>query len=368
MTSPIFAGRAGDIAESKQDIRMLNLQTLIGLVDERGEAWHRRDDLQGAEDNHYPGFIPSEDVLRRLFHWHPKKCVVAYLVPCDVSEATMISDDGTPVKVVQTQADRVGVLRDDNFYDLGVFRSGAEHPPYQVTLMEEAERLTGSILGISGAGLLRNGERAYMEFSMPETQHDPKSGFDYRPNLLMADSMDGSLSLTFALTIAATVCENTMTFNLLEAGSAGRLTRRKHTRGILGSTKIADERAALGILERIDAEFLSEWHQLIETQVSENQVIEVLDIIRPVPEGKGRANTLATNWRDEWLAVYQGDPMSAQWAGTAAGVVQADNTFRHHYDPRRGGNRWEGNVWRAVTGKTAQADTAIVKALERVLA
>jgi phage/plasmid-like protein (TIGR03299 family) len=370
MTGPIMGGIAGDPYESNQDLNELNQFTLIGCTDVRGDAWHRRDDLQGSEDNHYPGHIPTADVLRKLFNWEPQRAEVAYLVPFTgqpVPDEPIVTLDGETFRLARTKQGRIGVLRGDTHYDLGVFRSGATHPPYQITLLREAERLTGSILGISTAGLLQEGARAWIEYSMPQTQHDSKSGLDYRPNLVRADSMDGSIALTTALTIEATVCMNTLTRNLLEASNAGRIVRRKHTRGIVAGN-LDDERAALGILEQVDAEFLADLHRLIDTPVTEPQVIEVLDVIRPLPEDEGRAMTMTQDWRDEWMTVYREDPMAAQWKGTAFGVVQADNTFRHHYDPRRGGGRWETNTWRALTGKTAAADRRIVRALESVLA
>lgn len=352
---------------------MFDLQrnTLIGMVSERGPAWHKRDDLLRnadgtlAEGNHYDHFIPVEDVRRRLFGWMPQTLVVAYLKPCDVSEADVIRKDGTPCKVIETQADRVGVLRDDNDYDMGIFKSGVQHSPYTVTLIREAERLTGTTLGISSAGLLAKGGRAWVEFSLPETLHDAKSGFSYRPNLLKADSMDGSLSMTTGRTINATVCDNTMSWNLLEAGKAGLLFKRKHTSGF---GDLQDERDALGILEQTNDEFLSELHALIEREVTEKQVIEVLDIIMPVPTDEGRGRTLAQNKRDQWMNVYTSDPMASPWKGTAFGVVQTHNTYDHWFTPVRGTGRSERNQWRAINGKRTETDREIVTALERVLA
>jgi len=370
MTSPVFASDALDPSESKQDVAELNLMTLIGCTDERGNAWHYVEALQGEESNHYPGFIPLADVKRRLFNWEPVKAQVAYLLPVQPDEANhadVVAFDGQYFRVVQGQQGRHGVLRGDNDYDLGVFRSGAMHPPYDITLIREAERLTGQILGCSSAGLLQKGARAWMEYSMPETLHDPKSGFSYRPNLLRADSMDGSIALTTALTINATVCMNTLTRNLLEASSAGRLVRRKHTRNVV-SGDLADEQRALGILEQVDAEFVADLHKLIETPVTDAQVIEVLDIIKPLPDDEGRPLTMAQRWRDQWMSIYRDDPMANLWKGTAFGVVQADNTRRHHYDDRTSDDRWETNAWRTLTGKTAEADHRIVRALESVLA
>ena len=52
---------------SSETNEWLNQRTLIGNVDQRGKAWHYRADQQGAEPNHYPGFIPLADIKRRLF-------------------------------------------------------------------------------------------------------------------------------------------------------------------------------------------------------------------------------------------------------------------------------------------------------------
>lgn len=353
---------------SKETLADLNVNTLIGATDQRGTAWHRRDDLQGAEDNHYPGFIPKEDVLRRLFGWEPATVGVAYLVPIDpdTEEGNFLGQDGQWYRVVASQQGRIGVLRGDNDYDLGVFQEGSVHPSYADSLIRDAEILVGDELGITSAGLLAKGARAWVEMSIPETLHDAKSGFSYRPNLVSAASMDGSLALTRARTITATVCDNTLTWNLLEAKSAGVLVRRKHT-SAANLSDIEDQRAALAIVNETAAEFERELHQLIETTVVETQFIEVLDIMRPLPADEGRARTMATNDRDRLMHLWNNDPMVSPWKGTALGVVQAFNTDQHHYANVRGTGRSERNSWRAISGKTAQADRAVVKALEQVL-
>lgn len=356
---------------TKERLVDLQFNTLIGMTDERGNAWHRRDDLRRlpdgsiAEDNHYPRFIPVADVYRRLFNWQPKERRVAYLEPCDVSEAQFTMGDGTPCRVIESQAERFGVLRDDNNYDLGIFRTAAHHP-YQISLIREAERLTGTVLGISSAGLLAKGGKAWVEFSLPETQHDNKSGFSYRPNLLKADSMDGSMSQLTARTITATVCDNTMSWNLLEAERAGMLFKRRHTSGF---TDLQDEREALGILEQTDDEFLKELHTMIEQTVTDRQVEKVLDVLIPVPDEAGAGKTRATNKREQWMELYRSDPMCAPWQKTAFGVLQTDNTYRHwHSQISSTASRSERNTWKAIKGDQGKADRQVVEALELVLA
>jgi phage/plasmid-like protein (TIGR03299 family) len=360
---------------SKETMRDLQINTLIGMTEQRGNAWHRRDDLRRnedgtyLEDNHYKGMIPVKDVLRRLFYWNPVSLPVAYLKPCEPDEADFITQAGAAVKVIESQQDRKGLLRDDTYFDLGVFKV-AEHHPYQIGLIREAERLTGSILGISSAGVLSKGGKAWVEFSLPETHHDGKSGFSYRPNLLKADSMDGSMAQTTALTINATVCDNTLDWNLMEAKGAGLVFKRRHTRNF---TDLQDERDALGILEQVDTEFTKGLHKLIARKVTEPKVIQVLDVIMPLPEDDGRAKTQQQNRRDQWFDLYINDERCAPWKGTAFGVVQTDNTYRHWFsqiqksgEDKRG--RAERNTWRAIKGSQAAADQKIVKALELVLA
>lgn len=375
MTSPIFGGDINDPSESKQDVRELNLMTLIGCTEQRGDAWHRRDDLQGDESNHYPGFIPEADVKRRLFSWEPQRADVAYLVPYNPTTDAMgqglrtdtVVINGKLMRVVPSQENRVGVLRGDNDYDMGVFKSGAMHPPYQVTLLREAQRLTGTALGISTAGLLQKGGVAWMEFSLPSARHDPKSGLEYRPNLLRADSMNGTISLTTALTIEATVCMNTLSRNLLESSVAGRITRRKHTSGVV-SRSLESERAALGILEQIDNDFVADLHRMIETPVSELQRIKLMDIIVPMSDSMTpRSRTLADNKRDR-LNSLTSSPMVSPWIGTAFGEFQRYNTADHWLAPTKGTGQWERNSWRKINGKREEFDRGVIVAIEKALA
>jgi len=353
---------------TQETMRDLQVNTLIGMTAQRGNAWHRRDDLRKNEDgtymecNHYEGFIPVADVQRRLFNWLPQSLEVAYLKPCEVDEADFITAQGVAVKVIESQAARRGVLRDDTGYDLGIFKT-AIHQSYGITLIQQAERLTGSVLGISSAGLLAKGGRAWVEFSLPETLHDAKSGFDYRPNLLKADSMDGSISQTSGRTINATVCDNTLSWNLLEANKAGVLFRRKHTRNF---ADFQDERDALGILEATNEEFVSELHALLDREVTTQQVGKVLDIVIPIPEDEGRARTVALNKRDRWWDLYTSDDRCAPWQGTAFGAVQTNNTWDHWLSQIQG-SRSERNTWRAIKGEQAESDRKFVAALESVL-
>jgi hypothetical protein len=58
----------------------------------------------------------------------------------------------------------------------------------------------------------------------------------------------------------------------------------------------------------------------------------------------------------------------APWAGTAHGVLQAVNTYEHHENSVRGGDRVERNMLRTVQGEFANLDRQTWSTLTKVLA
>ncbi len=102
---------------SKESLKWLNANTLIGFTDKRGTAWHYRADLQGAEPNHYPGPIPVEDVKRSLFGWQ------AVASPVYVESPVT----GGLIHVPERQA----FLRSDTGHVMGIFSDGYEPRPYE---------------------------------------------------------------------------------------------------------------------------------------------------------------------------------------------------------------------------------------------
>ncbi|WP_179220189.1 DUF932 domain-containing protein [Rhodococcus sp. NCIMB 12038] len=98
-----------------------------------------------------------------------------------------------------------------------VFSEGYEPHQYREWLLGAVSNLLGDTLVIASAGLLRQGGQAWVEVSVPETLHDGRTGFCYRPNLLAATSLDGSLATTYGRTVTATVCDNTMAIALGQA-------------------------------------------------------------------------------------------------------------------------------------------------------
>lgn len=334
---------------SKETLEWLNTMTLIGNTDNRGNAWHYRAEDQGDEPNHYAGAIPVADVVRRLFFWEP------ITAPLSVSYLT---EDG--VQTITDESRKV-IVRPDTRTILGAFKDGYEVHGYEEWLLKNVSSILGDTLGISSAGLLKGGAVAWVEVSVPDTITTPE-GVAFRPNLLACTSLDGTLATTYKRTVTATVCDNTLSMAL---GEKGQVVKYKHTRN--SQAKIKDARDALAMVHQAEEDFTGIVKALCETAVTDEVWRAFLDIHVPMPEDEGRGRTLAANKRAAFKNLYTNDVRVSPWAGTAFGVLQADNTYRHHVQPIRGTIRAERNAFHALNGTTDEGDALALANLTRAL-
>lgn len=349
---------------SKETLQWLNTNTLIGMTSERGTAWHyRAEDQEGQEPNHYDGPIPVGDVQRRLFNWEAIKIPVFAQFPSDFDSMTGIDDNGNPVATAQVPG-MSAIARSDNHHVFKIFTDGYEPHQYSEWLLGTVSNILGDSLHITSAGLLRNGGQAWVEVSVPETLHDEKTGFDYRPNLLAGTSLDGTLSTTYGRTVTATVCDNTMGAAMSEMGA--QRVKIKHSR--YSGLRIDEARDAMSLITETADEFTAGLHTLVEQTVTDRQWFSFLDEWAPVPEKDGRGKTQTLRTRDELTEMYRHDNRANQWQGTAFGVVQAVNTWAHHKQPVRGADRQERNAEGALLGKFDKLNTEVRATLAGVLA
>lgn len=361
---------------SQETSQWLNTMTLIGMTDKRGNAWHYRAEDQGDESNHYPGAIPVDDVKRRLFGWQAEPRRVAVEFPATFDTMTHLGDNGEPLRwVVQTREQAIAA--NDTYNDaepavLGQFKSGYKIHDYGQWLVDNVATILDDDLVISSAGLLKGRAQAWVEVSVPETITTPE-GVEFRPNLLAATSLDGSIATTYARTVQLTVCDNTMAVALSERGQKIKV---RHSSQSLN--RVADVREALKIVHTAADEFTAQVAQLVATRVTPAQFTRLVEIMIPIKEGVGkRGTTLAENKRGELHRVYRYDPRVSPFTGTAFGAVQAFNTWRHHVqEGLSGGNDPEArrvaralrNAGRAVSGETEAEDLKVTAALAAVLA
>lgn len=332
---------------SRETYEWLNTQTLIGNTAIRGNAWHYRIEHQGSEPNHYPYAIPVEDVNRRLFFWTAIESPMFLRKP-----------SGEYVEI----AGRKAIVRDDTFQTLGVFKSSYTGHQYSEWLLENVALILDDELGISSAGLLRDGGQAWVEVSVPETITTPE-GVEFLPNLLATTSFDGSLATTFKKTRQDTVCDNTRDMALASDGEVFKVRHSKWS-----GYKIQNAREALKIIHTMTEEFKNEISELTAWKVSDEDFLKHLQVMIPINDELSKAGiTKAENKRGEIISLYNYDQRVAPWKGTAYGVSQAYNTWRHHYATvKKGVPRALRNMENVVTGKMGAEDAHVLQVLTDV--
>ena len=327
---------------SRETSEWLNQNVLVGFTEKRGHAWHYRASDQGTEPNHYPNAIPVEDVERRLFDYQ------AVERPVFVADAS-----GLPI----LQRDRKAIVHSKTGDVFGLFKDGYQPHQPKEWLLDNVGVLLGDDVSIGSAGVLAGGARAWVQVEVPETIQTPE-GLDFRPNLLAATSFDGTLSTTYKRTVTVVVCDNTCEWALSEKGQQVKV---KHSRRSL--SRLADAREALAIIEVTAEEFADTVHNLANWDVSTREWDLLLDAVLPVQEGSAKSATIVANKKDALTSLYQSDSRVSPWNGTALGVVQAFNTYGLHESSFKGGNRVERNGNLILSGKQAQSDADVLKAL-----
>jgi phage/plasmid-like protein (TIGR03299 family) len=332
---------------SQETLEWLNANTLIGYTEKRGDAWHYRRSLQGAEPNHYPGAIPVADVKRRLFGWEA--------VPSPVYVNSPLTGGLTQ------DPDKQAFVRSDNAHVLGYVTPGYEPHPYEEWLIDKIATLLDADLSIGSAGLLRQGAVAWVSVEVPENITTPE-GVTFRPNLFGVTSYDGSLKTRFKRAATNIVCDNTMNLALTEAGQEIAIKHSKNS-----ALKLDAARQALNLVYETADDFTAEVKRLCATTVTDRQWGAFLDAHAPVPEEKGRARTLAEKKRDSLTRLWNNDDRVAPWRNTAYGAVQAVNTYTHHEQTVRNVERAERNMLRAITGGVDKLDHDTLHTLSTVL-
>ena len=381
---------------SRETRETLNRFVLVGDCANRPAAWHIDPELRrrkGWADNHFDGFIPMEEVISRLFDWEANSVPKANLIPCDKKDANFFGPQGQPFRVSVTGAWRKkpgtdgddmndyeyhgleqGIVRSDTHAHLATHGSGYKIHDYKEFLLNLQMKVIGQQnLSIMGAGLLKNGLQAYVQVALPETVHDSSTGLAFIPFMMVATSLDGSMPTTASRQALRVVCDNTRDCALGEAARNGTIFTMKHTARSVDFEKIKEIQSAMGLLVKSAEELIAEERALQAISVTRRQVIKVMDIIMPMPSMKddptpqkiGRAKTR----RELFLHTYFRDPMCADFAGTAAGLLHTANTFWTHYRQLNGDDtyRYQKNIDAVIRGTVSKFDQQVVAAMADVL-
>lgn len=339
------------VAEMSQEtLDWLNQYTLIGFTSRRGQAWHYR----AGADNHFPDAVPLDVVESRLFDWSVEESNVLF-------ETT----DGTkqyPGKKIY--------YRSDNRLPIGLLGKGHQGHSYREWLLNKVANILDDSLSIGSAGLLRGGAQAWVSVEVSENVTTPE-GVTFRPNLLAVTSFDGTLKTTYKRVVTNVVCDNTMAMALAEKYKKYSV---KHTKN--SQFDVLKAREAVDVIFSIEDAFSQQIATLCAQKVSNKQWDAFLDIAVAVPEVKegprGSAGaTRAQNKRDLLDALWTGDERVTPWKGTAWGVLQAVNTFTHHFSTVKKVSHLERNMERAMRSgvqSIEEHDRQVLNDLERALA
>ena len=347
---------------SQESSEWLNQNVLVGFTSKRGNAWHYRASDQGDEPNHYELAIPVEDVERRLFYWEAKEFPVTITVPTNTSDVDIAGVDaltGAAYKHVPV-GDYKAIGRSDTNEVFRMFKTSYAIHQYREWLLHTvANLIDDDELSVASAGLLQNGGVAWVSVELPENLETPQ-GFTIRPQLLATTSHNGTLATTFKQTATAVVCDNTLSWGLQDAG---QVSRTRHTTN--SGFRLQSVREALDIVHVAGDEMMAEIERLSNIKVDNYQFDRIIKRLVPVPslESSNQAGvTRAENKTERLRSLWTGDPRVAPWKGTALGVVQAWNTYGHHYTGKAE-KRAERNMVNALNGTTSKADKFVLDAV-----
>ena len=345
---------------SRETSEWLNQNVLVGYTETRGNAWHYKASDQGEEANHYDGAIPLEDVKRRLFDWEAESCPVFIRVKSSIDDATGMDDEGNPYKMIQVE-DRQAVIHGKTNAVFNIFKDGYKTHQFD-SLLTMASNIIDDSINIGSAGLLRKGAVGWVSIEMPESI-EVLDGFDVRSHLILTTSHDGTLATTIKPVDTFVVCDNTHVQAMSENGAQFKARHSKYS-----TMRISNVQEALGFVHRMSESAAEEINRLVEWKVTDDQFKKVIANLCAIPnldDSSQTAVTKAENRRSAIVNLYKEDSRVAPWAGTALGVLQAFNTYNHHFGSDVA-KRTERNMLNVLNGKTEKADTNVLRVLASV--
>lgn len=389
---------------------------LVGNTANGGNAWWYNPALENANrPTHFEDFIPLTTVRDRLFGWSALESnrLVAYF------ERPVLDDNGNSVvdakgnvvmktyevpvrsfKAIGREDWVVNGVPDDeeDGADAILYVQGKDYGVHQlqeVFITTTAQILQGAdnMVGVSSAGLLKWGRRAWITITIPKDLTNDESGLQFRPNLTVSTSFDSSLPTSWTRTFGVPVCDNTLDYQIAKAGNDGKFVL-KHTKN--SAVRIADAAQALGLLNQQADEMNKALSELVKVEVPEKLFLKWLDKMVPVPEIKQsvkeitsiqgekiqiakvntNSQTHALNRRDKLVEMWDRDPRVAPWKNTKLGILQLWNTFNQHertfkaskqFDGNRLAAKVEANQIKTLGGDFFKEDATALSALDSLL-
>lgn len=389
---------------------------LVGNTRNGGNAWWYNPALEDANrPTHFEDFIPLTTVRDRLFGWSAWESnrLVAYFerpVLDENGNSVLDSDGNVVVKTYEVPVRSFKAIGREDWIVSGVpdgEEAGADailhvqgkdygvHQLQETFITTTAEILQGAdnMVGVSSAGLLKWGRRAWITMTIPQDLTNDESGLQFRPNLTVSTSFDSSLPTSWTRTFGVPVCDNTLDYQLVKAGDKGKFVL-KHTKNSVA--RIKDAAQALGLLTEQADEMDKALSELVKTEVPEKLFLKWLDKMVPVPDVSEKvvmitsiqgeqvptkkvntnSQTHALNRRDKLVEMWDRDPRVSPWKNTKLGILQLWNTFNQHertfkaskqFDGNRLAAKVEANQLKTLGGDFLKEDEIALKALDSIM-
>jgi len=240
------------------------------------------------------------------------------------------------VKKVQASADPVEshrlVYRENDGKHLSVM--GKDYTPVQIReAFSVLDQLVESgDIQLETVGSLADGRKTFMSAKLTGDNLEIVPGDVMERYLVVRDSYDGSTTLDFGAAGTLIVCQNTERMAFGEAKRSGRLSKQKHTKGIMSEARIAQAREALGIAE-----------------VAFNQYVELGQKLASIKMTDSEVSDFHTKliFGDKAIPADVDD-----WSGQARRAV-GELDFMYHQGPGQRIEGRQGTAWGALNSVTA---------------
>ena len=212
----------------------------------------------------------------------------------------------------------VANLRDDNDEVLGIVSDD-----YRVVPNRDAfkflDSLINSDLYFETAGSLNGGKRVWVLARMPE--YVEVGGDETATYIYVANSHDGSMAVTAAVSPIRIVCANTLGMALRRAdANAARTYRFRHTGNL--EVKYAEARNVLDLAINYEKQFKEVGDKLAQTPFSQNDLEKKApDTLFVIDDETGpRARTIREQSKENILNIWQGNGPAGDTRGNAPGT------------------------------------------------
>lgn len=331
---------------SKETLKWLNNSILYGFQEKRQRnPWWYREQLQGEESSIYPGAIPREDVIRRLFSWE------AIQQPLYVRQGERFVELPERHAITHGATGKVFVVASKEY---------VIHQYKDWLLKQVNDIFDNDELQIGTAGLLRGGGQAFVSIERPDNITS-RSGVKLRPHFLATSSHDHKIATTYKFVSTIVVCDNTLEIALKENRVA---YKARHSKNSL--TRLETVRDRLDLLIAGGNDMIDFVDTLADIAVSDSQweqIVEQMVSIGEKSEPKVRARL--ENKKDVFNEMWKSDYRCAPWHGSAFGVFQVFNTHRQHTAGKED-SRMDRNMRNLFTATGLKEDRRILRAIEEV--